>query len=58
MRIGELILPCGCKIWNDTRDDEPAFFIEACEAGTDCKYVRYVMEETARLGNPTEVRRK
>lgn len=43
-----MTLPCGCKIWNEGE----AFYIEACELGTDCEYVKYVIEETARQGKP------
>ena len=58
MRTDEILLPCGCKIWNEFENGVPAFKIQACALGLECKYVKYAMEETARQGKPTKVRKQ
>jgi len=44
----ELSCPCGCKMWIENG----SFYVIPCSP--NCKYFRYVLEESRRQGVPIE----
>lgn len=52
-----ITLPCGCRIAKRIVGTERQLAVEPCAAGTDCKYIKYMMDLGAQQGKPTRKER-